>query len=337
MKPDLSGRSFLKVIDYEPAELRHLLDVSAELKSAKASGNETRKLDGKNIALIFEKTSTRTRAAFEVAAHDQGAHVTYLDPSGSQMGHKESTADTARVLGRMYDAIEYRGSAQSNVETLAQYAGVPVYNGLTNEWHPTQILADFLTMDEHSKRPLRDTTFAFLGDGRYNMGRSLLVMGALMGCDVRIVGPEHYAPPPDVIAIAEGIATQTGARITITDDAEAGVRGADFLHTDVWVSMGEPKDVWRSRVDELRAYQISAGLMSDTGNDDVLFMHCLPAFHDANTSVGGEIMGETDMPNGLEVTHEVFESRASIVFDQAENRMHTIKAILVETLTPVLA
>ncbi len=333
MRPDLFGRSFLKVIDYEPAELRHLLDVSAELKAAKASGGETHRLGGKNIALIFEKTSTRTRAAFEVAAYDQGAHVTYLDPSGSQMGHKESTADTARVLGRMYDAIEYRGSAQSNVETLAEYAGVPVYNGLTNEWHPTQMLADFLTMDEHSDKPLRETTFAFLGDGRYNMGRSLLVMGALMGCDVRMIGPADLAPPAEVIAIAEGIATQTGARITITDDAEAGVQGADFLHTDVWVSMGEPKDVWRSRVEELRAYQVNAGLIAATGNVDAMFMHCLPAFHDENTSVGGEIMAATDMPDGLEVTHDVFESEASIVFDQAENRMHTIKAVLVETLS----
>lgn len=332
MTPDLSGRSFLKVIDYEPFELRHLLDRAAALKADKAAGTERAMLSGKNIALIFEKTSTRTRAAFEVAAFDQGAHVTYLDPSGSQMGHKESTADTARVLGRMYDAIEYRGSAQSNVETLAEYAGVPVYNGLTNEWHPTQMLADFLTMDEHAGKPLHETTFAFLGDGRYNMGRSLLVMGALMGCDVRMIGPVDLAPPADVIAMAEGIATQTGARITITDDAQAGVADADFVHTDVWVSMGEPKDVWRSRVEELRAYQVNAELMAATGNNAALFMHCLPAFHDANTALGGEIMGETAMPDGLEVTHDVFESEASIVFDQAENRMHTIKAVLVETL-----
>ncbi len=332
MKPNLSGRSFVKVLDYEPAELRHLIDVSAELKAAKAAGAERRMLSGKNIALIFEKTSTRTRAAFEVAAYDQGAHVTYLDPSGSQMGHKESTADTARVLGRMYDAIEYRGSGQEHVETLAEYAGVPVYNGLTNEWHPTQMLADFLTMDEHSDKPLRETTFAFLGDGRYNMGRSLIVMGALMGCDVRMVGPADLSPPADVIAMAEGIATQTGARITITEDPKAGVAGADFVHTDVWVSMGEPKDVWRARVDDLRAYQINADLMAATGNDGAKFMHCLPAFHDSNTTVGGEIMAATDMPDGLEVTEEVFESGASIVFDQAENRMHTIKAVLVETL-----
>jgi len=333
MVPDLSGRSFVKVVDFEPAELSYLIERAAVLKAEKAAGIEKPVLSGKNIALIFEKTSTRTRAAFEVASYDQGAHVTYLDPSGSQMGHKESTADTARVLGRMYDAIEYRGSAQANVETLAEYAGVPVYNGLTNEWHPTQMLADFLTMDEHTDKPLRETTFAFLGDGRYNMGRSLIVMGALMGCDVRMVGPAKYAPPADVIAMAEGIATQTGARITITEDAEAGVAGADFVHADVWVSMGEPKDVWHSRVEELRAYQVNAELLAATGNNEARFMHCLPAFHDTNTTVGGEIMTETDMSDGLEVAHEVFESDASIVFDQAENRMHTIKAVLVETLT----
>jgi len=332
MASNLSGRSFLKVIDYEPAELRYLLDRSAALKADKAAGQEEQLLTGRNIALIFEKTSTRTRAAFEVAAHDQGAHVTYLDPSGSQMGHKESIADTARVLGRMYDAIEYRGSAQANVETLAEYAGVPVYNGLTNEWHPTQMLADFLTMHEHADKPLAEVTFAFLGDGRYNMGRSLLVMGALMGCDVRIVGPSDFAPPEDVIATAEDIATRTGARVTITDDPVAGVAGADFVHTDVWVSMGEPKDVWLSRVEELRAYQVNAALIAATGVDEAKFMHCLPAFHDANTVVGGDIMAATDMSDGLEVTHEVFESKASIVFDQAENRMHTIKAIMVETL-----
>lgn len=333
MTPDLRGRSFVKVIDHEPAELRHLIDRAAALKEDKAGGNEARMLSGKNIALIFEKTSTRTRAAFEVAAYDQGAHVTYLDPSGSQMGHKESTADTARVLGRMYDAIEYRGSAQSNVETLAEYAGVPVYNGLTNEWHPTQMLADFLTMDEHLAKPLHETAFAFVGDCRYNMGRSLLVMGALMGCDVRLVGPGQYAPPADVIEIAQGIATRTGARLTITDDPVAGVDGADFVHTDVWVSMGEPKDVWLSRVEDLRAYQVNADLMAATGSSDAKFMHCLPAFHDAGTTVGGDIMEVTNMPDGIEVTHEVFESSASIVFDQAENRMHTIKALMVETLS----
>lgn len=332
MMTDLRGRSFVKVLDYEPRELRHLLDSAAALKAAKVAGAEERKLSGKNIALIFEKTSTRTRAAFEVAFYDQGAHVTYLDPSGSQMGHKESTADTARVLGRMYDAIEYRGSEQSVVEELAAYAGVTVYNGLTNEWNPTQMLADFLTMEEHSGKLLEETAFAFVGDCRFNMGRSLLVMGALMGSDVRMVGPSHYAPPRDVIEIAEGIAATTGAKITITDDASVGVSGVDFIHTDVWVSMGEPKDVWRSRVEELRSYQVNAEMMAATGNVDTKFMHCLPAFHDANTGVGGEIMDVTGMADGLEVTHEVFESEASVVFDQAENRMHTIKAVLVETL-----
>ncbi|MDK1018598.1 MAG: ornithine carbamoyltransferase [Actinomycetota bacterium] len=332
MTVDLQGRSFVKVLDYEPEELRHLLDRAAALKAEKYSGSEVRRLEGRNVALIFEKTSTRTRAAFEVASFDQGAHVTYLDPSGSQMGHKESAADTGRVLGRMYDAIQYRGSKQTIVEELAAYAGVPVYNGLTNEWHPTQMLADFLTMDEHVAKPLHETAFAFVGDGRFNMGRSLLVMGALMGCDVRMVGPAAYAPPGDVIAIAEGIAAQTGARITITDDAIEGVRGADFVHTDVWVSMGEAKDVWLSRVEDLASFQVNAELMAATGETDAKFMHCLPAFHDANTTVGREIMEVTGMSDGLEVTHEVFESSASIVFDQAENRMHTIKALMVETL-----
>jgi ornithine carbamoyltransferase len=328
-----SGRSFVKVIDHTPEELAYLLDRSSDLKAAKNVGEEERRLAGKNIALIFEKTSTRTRAAFEVASFDQGAHVTYLDPSGSQMGHKESIPDTARVLGRFYDAIEYRGSGQENVQGLSDHAGVPVYNGLTNEWHPTQMLADFLTMREHSAKPLSEVSFAFVGDGRFNMGRSLLVMGALMGCDVRIVGPPDLAPPDDVVSIAQGIAANTGALLTFTDDAEAGVEGTDFIHTDVWVSMGEPKDVWTQRVDDLRGYQINADLMAASGNLDVKFMHCLPAFHDMNTTVGAEIMEHTGMFKGLEVTEEVFESRASIVFDQAENRMHTIKALLVATLT----
>jgi ornithine carbamoyltransferase len=328
-----SGRSFVKVIDHTPEELTYLLDRSSDLKAAKNVGEEERRLAGKNIALIFEKTSTRTRAAFEVASFDQGAHVTYLDPSGSQMGHKESIPDTARVLGRFYDAIEYRGSGQENVQGLSDHAGVPVYNGLTNEWHPTQMLADFLTMREHSAKPLSEVSFAFVGDGRFNMGRSLLVMGALMGCDVRIVGPPDLAPPDDVVSIAQGIAANTGALLTFTDDAEAGVEGTDFIHTDVWVSMGEPKDVWTQRVDDLRGYQINADLMAASGNLDVKFMHCLPAFHDMNTTVGAEIMEHTGMFKGLEVTEEVFESRASIVFDQAENRMHTIKALLVATLT----
>ena len=328
-----SGSSFVKVIDHTPAALTELLDLADGLKAAKSRGSEIPQLVGRNIALLFEKTSTRTRAAFEVAAYDQGAHVTYLDPSGSQMGHKESIADTARVLGRMYDAIEYRGSAQSNVETLARTAGVPVYNGLTDEWHPTQMLADFQTMREHAEAPLDEVSFAFVGDCRFNMGRSLLVMGALMGCVVRMVRPADYAPPGDVIDIAAGIAAETGASLLITDDPQTGVRDADFIHADVWVSMGEPKDVWQNRVDHLRSFQVNADLLSASGNDGVKFMHCLPAFHDANTAVGAEIMAYTDMPSGLEVTDEVFESEASIVFDQAENRMHTIKALMVATLT----
>ena len=326
------GSSFVKVIDHEPGDLLDLIDLAASLKRAKREGTETAALAGKNIALIFEKTSTRTRAAFEVAAFDQGAHVTYLDPSGSQMGHKESIADTARVLGRMYDAIEYRGSGQENVETLSAHAGVPVYNGLTNEWHPTQMLADFLTMQEHARAPFPEIAFAFVGDCRFNMGRSLLVMGALMGCDVRLVGPAALRPPADVISIAEDIAASTGARITLTDDPRSGVDGVDFIHTDVWVSMGESKDVWRSRVADLRAYQVNGELMTASGNPDTKFMHCLPAFHDTNTEVGAEIAEATGMEDGIEVTDDVFESGASIVFDQAENRMHTIKALLVATL-----
>jgi ornithine carbamoyltransferase len=312
--------------------MRLLLKLAADLKTAKYAGTEARNLVGKEIALIFEKTSTRTRCAFEVAAHDQGATVTYLDPSGSQLGHKESVADTARVLGRMFDAIEFRGSAQTDVEELAAYSGVPVYNGLTNEWHPTQMLADFLTMGEASRKPFEEITYAYLGDCRYNMGRSLLVMGAIMGSDVRICGPEALQPPADVIAIANELAEASGARITITDDPAEAVAGADFLHTDVWVSMGEDKSVWLERVEMLRSYQINAALMAATGNPKTRFMHCLPAFHDLNTVVGAEIMRETGMLEGIEVTNEVFESTASIVFDQAENRLHTIKAILVATL-----
>jgi ornithine carbamoyltransferase len=290
------------------------------------------RLVGRNIALIFEKTSTRTRCAFEVAAFDQGAHVTYLDPSGSQMGHKESVADTARVLGRYYDAIEFRGKAQADVEALAAHSGVPVYNGLTDEWHPTQMLADFLTMHEASGKEYRHLSYAFMGDLRFNMGRSLLVMGALMGSDVRMVGPKELAPPRDVVKVARDIAAETGARLTITDDPAKGVKGVDFIHTDVWVSMGEPKDVWNQRVKLLKPFQVSAALLKKNGNPDVRFMHCLPAFHDANTVVGAEMMTATGMPDGLEVTDEVFESEASIVFDQAENRMHTIKAVMVATL-----
>ena len=329
---NLRNRSFLKEIDFEPAQLRFLLDLAKSLKTAKYAGIETPHLAGKEIALIFEKTSTRTRAAFEVAAHDQGGHVTYLDPTGSQLGHKESIADTARVLGRMYDAIEFRGNAQSDVEDLAEHAGVPVYNGLTDEWHPTQMLADFLTMHESSHKPYDELSYAFMGDCRFNMGRSLLVMGALMGADVRLGGPAALAPPADVVEIAERIASDTGARITITDDPATAVDGVDFIHTDVWVSMGEDKSVWSDRVELLRSYQVNRALLDRADNPKVRFMHCLPAFHDANTVVGAEIMGETGMPDGLEVTNEVFESEASIVFDQAENRLHTIKAILVATL-----
>ena len=332
MPTNLHGRSFVKEIDFTPRELRSLLALAGDLKTAKSVGTEVPRLQGRNIALIFEKTSTRTRCAFEVAAFDQGAHVTYLDPSGSQMGHKESVADTARVLGRYFDAIEYRGKSQADVETLAAMAGVPVYNGLTDEWHPTQMLADFLTMHEASAKDYRDISFAFLGDLRFNMGRSLLVMGALMGSDVRLVGPKDLAPPREVVGIAQDIAARTGARITISSDAGKGVKGVDFIHTDVWVSMGEPKDVWKERVKLLRPYQVNAALLRKSGNTDVRFMHCLPAFHDAGTVVGKEIAEATAMPDGLEVSHEVFESEASIVFDQAENRMHTIKAVLVATL-----
>ncbi len=329
---NLRNRSFLKEIDFEPRELRYLLQLSEALKVAKYAGTEGKRLEGKEIALIFEKTSTRTRSGFEVAAYDEGAHVTYLDPSGSQMGHKESIADTARVLGRMYDGIEYRGKKQADIEELAERAGVPVYNGLTDEWHPTQMLADFLTMHEASNKPYDALAYAFVGDCHFNMGRSLLVMGALMGSDVRLAGPRDLQPPKDVVDLAQQIADRTGARITLTDDAAEAVDGVDFIHTDVWVSMGEPKDVWTERVRLLKPYQVNAALLRSTGNPRVKFMHCLPAFHDPNTTVSREMMEHTGMSSGLEVTGEVFESEASIVFDQAENRLHTIKAILVATL-----
>lgn len=329
---NLRNRSFVKELDFEPRELRFLLQLSEAVKVAKYAGTEVRRLEGKEIALIFEKTSTRTRSAFEVAAFDQGAHVTYLDPSGSQLGHKESVADTARVLGRMYDGIEFRGNRQVDVEELAAYAGVPVYNGLTDEWHPTQMLADFLTMHEASGKPYDALTYAFVGDCRFNMGRSLLVMGALMGADVRLAGPSALHPPGDVTAAAEDVARRTGARITITEDAASAVSGVDFIHTDVWVSMGEAKDVWTERARLLAPYQVNRELLEKTRNQRVKFMHCLPAFHDPNTVVGREMMEHTGMSDGLEVTGEVFESSASIVFDQAENRLHTIKALLVATL-----
>jgi ornithine carbamoyltransferase len=332
MSYNLRNRSFLKEIDFTPAELGYLLRLAESLKLARYAGTEVQRLAGKEIALIFEKTSTRTRSAFEVAAYDQGAHVTYLDPTGSQLGHKESIADTAAVLGRMYDAIEFRGNKQADVEELAANAGVPVYNGLTDEWHPTQMLADFLTMGEASGKPYDRITYAFAGDCRFNMGRSLLVMGALMGSDVRLADPGELHPPKDVVQIAEDISGRTGAHITITEDPAQAVAGADFIHTDVWVSMGEAKDVWAARVRLLAPYQVNVGLLAKARNPAVKFMHCLPASHDMNTVVGREIMEHTGMTSGLEVTDEVFRSPASIVFDQAENRLHTIKAVLVATL-----
>jgi ornithine carbamoyltransferase len=332
MAYNLKNRSFVKESDFTPKEMKFLLDLSYALKTAKYAGTEQQQLSGKNIALLFEKTSTRTRAAFEVAAFDQGAHVTYFDPSGSQMGHKESIADTGRVLGRMYDALEYRGAWQKDVEELAAHAGVPVYNGLTAEWHPTQMLADVLTMHESSNKPYDAISYAFMGDCRFNMARSHIIMAALMGSDLRLGGPAELAPPAEVLETARTIAEQTGAKITVTDDPDAAVDGVDFVHTDVWVSMGEPKDVWTSRVALLKPYQVNSALMAATDNPNAKFMHCLPAFHDSNTVVGKEMMEYTDMPNGIEVTDKVFESQASIVFDQAENRLHTIKAVLVATL-----
>lgn len=329
---NLRNRSFLKEIDFTAKEMEHLLRLAESLKQAKYAGNEVRRLQGKEIALIFEKTSTRTRCAFEVAAFDQGAHVTYLDPSGSQMGHKESVADTARVLGRMFDAIEFRGAAHAAVEELATHAGVPVYNGLTDEWHPTQMLADFLTMSESSRKPYDAITYCYMGDGRSNMGRSLLVMGAIMGSDVRICAPRELHPPDKVQRIACERAEGSGARLLITDDPLEALPGSDFVHTDVWVSMGEPKEVWAERVELLRPYRVDSAALSGTSNPRVRFMHCLPAFHDDKTVVGRQVMEQTGMEGGLEVTNEVFESPASIVFDQAENRLHTIKAVLVATI-----
>jgi ornithine carbamoyltransferase len=328
---NLRNRSFLKELDFTPAEWRFLLGLAAELKKAKYAGTEVPRLRGRSIALIFEKTSTRTRCAFEVAAYDQGAHVTYLDPAGSQLGHKESVADTARVLGRFYDGIEYRGFSQEDVERLARDAGVPVWNGLTDEWHPTQTLCDALTMREHTAKHDSEIAFAFCGDARNNMGNSLLVTGAMMGMDVRMVAPKARWNHDDVIKAARGIADVTGARITHTEDVAEGVRDVDFLYTDVWLSMGEPKEAWNERIALLRPYQITMDVVRATGNLGVRFMHCLPAFHDRRTRVGEEIFEHTGM-DALEVTDEVFESPHSIVFDQAENRMHTIKAIMVATL-----
>lgn len=328
---NLRNRSFLKELDYTPDEWRFLLDLAAELKRAKYAGSEQPRLTGKNLALIFEKTSTRTRCAFEVAAFDQGARVTFLDPASSQMGHKESIEDTARVLGRMYDGIEYRGSAHDKVETLAEYAGVPVWNGLTDDWHPTQTLCDLMTMREHSGKRDAEISFAYLGDARNNVANSLLVGGAMLGMDVRIVAPQELWNRPSVIASARELADATGARILHTESVAEGVADVDFLYTDVWVSMGEPKEKWAERIHLLRDYQVDMDVVKATGNPDVKFLHCLPAFHDLHTTVGREIFRETGM-DALEVTDEVFESRHSIVFDQAENRMHTIKAVLVATL-----
>ena len=327
----LFGRHFLKELDFTAVEWGSLLELAAELKAAKKAGREVQRLVGKNIALIFEKTSTRTRCSFEVAAYDQGARVTYLDPSGSQMGHKESVADTARVLGRFYDGIEFRGKEQAHVETLAELSGVPVWNGLTDQWHPTQMLADQLTMIEHSGKPIQQIAFAYLGDARNNVANSLLISAALMGMDVRMVAPTQLQPEAEIIDAAHDLAATSGARITITDDPTTGVAGVDFLYTDVWVSMGEPKEVWDERINLLRPYQINQTLVHATGNPDVKFLHCLPAFHDRNTTVGQDIYTKTGM-DGLEVTDDVFESPLNAAFDQAENRMHTIKAVMVATL-----
>ncbi|MFJ1758232.1 ornithine carbamoyltransferase [Kitasatospora sp. NPDC088134] len=328
---NLRNRHFLKELDFTPQEFRHLVDLAAQLKAAKYAGTEQPRLRGKNIALIFAKTSTRTRCAFEVAAHDQGASTTYLDPAGSQMGHKESVKDTARVLGRMFDGIEYRGDGQDVVEELAAHAGVPVWNGLTDEWHPTQMLADVLTVREHSTKPLHETTLVYLGDARFNMGNSLLVTGALLGMDIRIVAPAPLWPAEEVRKAAEALAATTGARITLTEDVAAGVAGADFLYTDVWVSMGEPKEVWAERIALLKPYQVSMDTVRATGNPAVKFLHCLPAYHDLGTEIGRQMHELTGMSE-LECTDEVFESAHSVVFDQAENRLHTIKAVLVATL-----
>ena len=331
MAYNLRNRSFLKLLDYSPREIRFLLDLAADLKKAKYAGTEQPRMRGKNIALIFEKTSTRTRCAFEVAAHDQGAHVTYLGPTGSQIGIKESMADTARVLGRMFDGIEYRGFKQATVEDLAKYSGVPVWNGLTNEFHPTQILADFLTMEEHSDKPLNQVSYAYLGDARFNMGNSLLVGGAKMGMDVRIVAPKALWPAKELIEQCQAIAAETGARITITDDVDAGVKGCDFIYTDIWVSMGEPDEVWKERIAMLMPYQVNAKLMERTGNPKCKFMHCLPSYHNRETKAGEDVYQKFGL-DGVEVTEEVFEGPNSIVFDEAENRMHTIKAVMVATL-----
>lgn len=331
MGVDLTGRHFLKEIDFTPTEWVALVELTGRLKVARRQGSEQPSLLGRVIALVFEKTSTRTRCAFEVAAYHLGAQLTYLDAHGSQFGHKESAKDTARVLGRLYDGIEFRGARHEVVETLARYAGVPVYNGLTDMWHPTQSLCDVVTMGEHTAKPLEAISFAYVGDARYNMGNSLLVAGAMSGMDTRIVAPRSLWPDPDVLGEADRLAAQTGAQVTLTEDLEAGVAGVDFVHTDVWVSMGEADEVWTERIALLTPYQVTTDLMHATGNPDTKFMHCLPSFHDRETSVGERVYQQYGLES-LEVTDEVFESPASIVFDQSENRMHTVKAILSATL-----
>jgi ornithine carbamoyltransferase len=331
MSINLHNRNFLKLLDFTPEEIAYFLDLAAELKEAKHNGTEKQHLKGKNIALIFEKASTRTRCAFEVAAYDQGAHVTYLGPTGSQIGQKESMKDTARVLGGMYDGIEYRGYSQVIVEELGRYAGVPVWNGLTNEFHPTQILADFLTMIEHSDKPLNRMVFCYLGDARYNMGNSLMVGSAKMGIDFRIAAPKEYQPSEELIAKCLAIAKETGARITITENVADAVKNADFLYTDVWVSMGEPDSVWEERIKLLKPFQVNMKVIEKTGNPSVKFLHCLPAFHNRETKTGEDIFKKFGL-DGMEVTEDVFESKHSIVFDEAENRLHTIKAVMVATL-----
>ncbi len=331
MPVNLKNRSFLKLLDFTPEEIKFLLKLSTDLKSAKYAGTEQQKLKGKNIALIFEKTSTRTRCAFEVAAFDQGANVSYLGPSGTQIGSKESMKDTARVLGRMYDAIEYRGYGQSIVEELAKYAGVPVYNGLTDEFHPTQILADLLTMQEHSNKPLNEISFCYLGDARNNMGNSLMVGASKMGMDFRAAAPKACQPDAELVNTCKEIALKTGAKIAITDDVSAAVKGVDFLYTDVWVSMGEPDSVWEERINLLKPYQINQKVVDLSGNKNVKFLHCLPAFHNLETKVGKEINKKFGL-DAMEVSDDVFESERSLVWDEAENRMHTIKAVMVATL-----
>lgn len=324
-------KSFLRLLDFSPAEIQQLLTLSAQLKKAKKSGQETQYLTGKNIALIFEKDSTRTRCAFEVAAFDQGARVTYLG-GGSQIGHKESIKDTARVLGRMYDGIQYRGYGQKTVDALAQYSGVPVWNGLTNEFHPTQLLADLLTITEHQAKPLSETVFAYLGDARNNMGNTMLEAAALTGIDLRLVAPKACWPEASLVAQCQEIAKKNGGNITLTENVAEGVKNADFLYTDVWVSMGEPKEVWKERIALLKPYQVNMNVIKLTGNPDVKFLHCLPAFHDEETTMGKALAEEFNLYGGFEVTDEVFESKHSIVFDEAENRLHTIKAVMVATL-----